>query len=62
MQLLISYYAGLRVQEMLRIKVVSFDWNSWKKDMKKAGSCTVYGKGAKEGTAFIPSFLMERRE
>ncbi len=60
LQLLCSYYGALRVGEMLKIKVISFNWEEWKKDMSKMGECKVLGKGDKEGFAFFPSRLMVR--
>ena len=60
LQLLCSYYGALRVGEMLKIKVISFNWKDWKKDMTKMGECRVLGKGDKEGIAFFPAWLMVR--
>jgi len=60
LMLLCSYYGALRVGEMLKIKVISFNWEDWKKDMSKMGECKVLGKGDKEGIAFFPSKLMIR--
>lgn len=60
LQLLCSYYGALRVGEMLKIKVISFNWKEWKKDMSKMGECKVFGKGDKEGVAFFPKELMIR--
>lgn len=60
LKLLCSYYAGLRVGELLKIKVISFNWNEWKKDPTQMGECRVLGKGDKEGLAFFPSNLMIR--
>ena len=60
LQLWISFYGGLRLQEMLRIQVLSFNWDEWKKDVSEIGECKVYGKGDKEGIALLPSNLMRR--
>ena len=60
LMLLCSYYGALRVGEMLKIRVISFNWEDWKKDMSKMGECRVLGKGDKEGVAFFPSELMIR--
>ena len=60
LQLLCSYYGALRVGEMLKIRVISFNWKDWKKDMSKMGECRVLGKGDKEGIAFFPKELMIR--
>lgn len=60
LMLLCSYYGALRVGELLKIKVISFNWENWKKDIKKMGECRVLGKGDKEGLAFFPNWLMVR--
>ena len=60
LMLLMSYYGGLRVGELMKIQVSSFNWQDWKKDMSKYGECRVYGKGDKEGIAFFPPEIMKR--
>lgn len=60
LQLLLSYYCGLRLGELLRIEIISFNWETWKKDTDKMGECRVLGKGSKEGIALVPSFVMKR--
>ncbi len=60
LQLLISYYGALRVGELLKIKVLSFNWKDWKENTSEMGECRVLGKGNKEGIAFIPKELMVR--
>lgn len=57
---LLTYYCGLRLQEMIRIKIDSFRWDLWKKDMSQLGEAKVLGKGDKERIAIVPSFLMVR--
>lgn len=58
--LLLSFYCGLRIGELLRIKVSSFNWGEWRIDTDKMGECRVLGKGDKEGIALVPSNLMKR--
>lgn len=60
LELLISYYCGLRVGGMIKLKPISFDWEEWKKDRTKLGKSRVFEKGDKEGVARIPSKIMER--
>lgn len=60
LQLLLSYYCGLRLGELLKITILSFNWEEWKKDTKQMGECKVYGKGDKEGIALVPPELMVR--
>ncbi len=58
--LLTTYYAGLRLGEMIKIRVNSFNWEVWKIDTEKMGEVRVFGKGDKEGIAILPSFIMAR--
>jgi site-specific recombinase XerD len=58
--LLTCYHAGLRLQELINIKVNSFNWNHWKKNTAGMGEVKVFGKGHKEGIALLPSPLMVR--
>ncbi len=60
LQLLLSYYCGLRLGELLKITILSFNWEEWKKDPSRMGECRVYGKGDREGIALVPSVLMKR--
>lgn len=60
LQLLMSYYGGLRLGELFKIRVSSFNWEEWKKDPSQLGECRVYGKGDKEGIALFPPGLMRR--
>ncbi len=59
-QLLISYYCGLRLGGVLKLKILSFNWNEWEKDKKQMGECRVFEKGDKEGIALVPPEIMER--
>ncbi len=60
LQLLLSYYCALRLGELLKITILSFDWDKWKKDVSRMGECRVFGKGDKEGIALVPAVLMVR--
>lgn len=60
LMLLLSYYCALRLGELLKITILSFDWDKWKKDTSKMGECRVLGKGDKEGIALVPAVLMKR--
>ena len=60
LQLLLSYFCGLRLGELLKITLLSFNWDQWKEDTSKIGECRVFGKGDKEGIALVPSDLMKR--
>jgi integrase/recombinase XerD len=60
LMLLLSYHCGLRLQEMIGIKLNSFNWDVWKTETDKMGEVIVFGKGNKEGIAIVPSWLMKR--
>lgn len=57
---LLSFNCGLRIGELLKIKISSFNWNEWKKDVSKMGELRVFGKGDKEGIALVPSDIMKK--
>jgi len=57
---LICYHAGLRLGELIKIKVNSFNWDLWKKKLESMGEVKVFGKGDKEGIALLPAVLMKR--
>lgn len=59
LMLYISYYSGLRLQEMINLKPVDFNWKEWREDKTQYGKARVFGKGAKERIAFIPPDLMQ---
>lgn len=57
---LISYNGGLRLQELLSIRVDSFNWKEIKEDGSEMGEVRVLGKGNKEGVALLPFWLIKR--
>lgn len=59
-QLLLSYFCALRLGELVKIQIRSFNWQTWALDQSQMGECRVYGKGDKEGIALVPSYLMKR--
>lgn len=56
----LSFNSGLRLGELLSIKINSFNWEEWGKDKEQYGECEVYGKGGKYGLAIIPSGVMKQ--
>ncbi len=58
--LLLSYFGGLRIGELIKIKPKDFNWTSWSKNKKKMGELKVLGKGDKERLVLIPPNLMLR--
>jgi len=55
---LVCYHGGLRLQELIRIKVNSFNWEALKENPQDVGELKVLGKGDKERIAFLPNWLM----
>src|SRR3990167_1737318 len=64
LMLLLSFYCGLRLGELFKLTVNSFNFDIWKIQLEKGltpdGEAIVYGKGDKQGTALIPFWLMQR--
>lgn len=58
--LLLTYYGALRLGELYKLSINSFNWDDWKTDPEKMGEVRVFGKGDKEGICVIPGFLMKR--
>lgn len=58
--LMVCYQAGLRLGELIKIRLNSFNWDLWKKDPESMGEVKVFGKGDKEGIALLPVPLMKR--
>ena len=51
----ISYDGGLRVGELLSIKLSDIYFSKWAQDTREKGEILVHGKGGKEGLALINS-------
>lgn len=60
LHLLLTYFCGLRLGELLKITLVAFNWEVWRNAPTEMGECRVLGKGDKEGIALVPPYLMER--
>ncbi len=60
LMLLICYTAGLRLGELIKIRINAFNWETWKQSPDKRGEVRVFGKGDKEGIALLPTDLMKR--
>ena len=58
--ILVCYHAGLRLGELIKIRINSFNWDSWKKKPEAMGEIKVFGKGDKEGIALLPALIMKR--
>lgn len=57
---LTCYCGGLRLQELMKIKISSFNWELIRESPDGMGEVRVYGKGGKEGIAYIPNWLIKR--
>jgi len=67
--LLVCYYGGLRIGELVNIRVNSFAWEKWRKGLNTLGGkpiidkdsdfleLTIIGKGNMERTVFLPPEL-----
>lgn len=55
----LTYYCGLRLGELMSIKISSFNWNVWRTNPDDFGEVIVYGKGKKQGISIVPSWLMK---
>lgn len=60
LMLLICFEGGLRLQELIGIRISSFNWERLKEYPEEQGEVRVLGKGNKEGTAILPNWLMKR--
>lgn len=55
---LISFYGGLRREELLTIKPYDFNWDGWLKNPGDNGRLRVIGKRNKQRGVFIPQEIM----
>ena len=57
--MLLNYYCGLRVGELVEIKTYNFNWAAWGIDKSKSGILTVIGKGDKQRKLPVLPELMD---
>lgn len=57
---LLTFYGGLRVSELIKIKPYDFNWEGWLRAPNELGRLKVIGKGDKQRPVFVPSKLMAR--
>lgn len=62
LMLLVSFYAGLRLGGLMRIKIFDFQWEKWWINRSKGGELHVIEKGDKERVVLLPGWLMTRIE
>lgn len=57
---LLTFYGGLRVGELIKIKPYDFNWEKWLRAPEELGWLKVIGKGNKQRNVFVPTKLMAR--
>jgi len=57
---LMTFYCGLRMNELLTILPYSFQWKKWLEKPTDSGTLKVVGKGNKQRQVFVPAQLMAR--
>lgn len=60
LMMLLTFYCGLRLTELISITPFDFNWETWIKNREFPGELIVRGKGSKERKVFVPRWLMER--
>lgn len=61
LMLLLTYYSGLRANELLKLVINDFNWEDWLNNMESDGMLTIqHGKGDKFDIVPIKAFVMER--
>lgn len=60
LMLLVCYNGGLRLQELIGIRISSFNWARLKENPGEMGEVRVFGKGGKEGICILPNWLIVR--
>lgn len=58
LMVLLTFYCGLRMNELLTIEPYSFNWNKWLESPQHSGELKVIGKGNKQRKVFVKSSLM----
>lgn len=56
--LYLSFYLGLRRQELLKLRPLDFNWKKWDLNKSQVGEVLLHGKGNKEGIGYVPPKLM----
>lgn len=60
LRLQLTYFAGFRLGELMKIRLIDIDFPKWNKDTSSMGEVIVFGKGDKQDTAYVPPFLMQK--
>jgi integrase/recombinase XerD len=60
LMVLVTFYCGLRMNELLTILPYSFQWKKWLETPESSGALKVIGKGNKQRQVFVPAQLMAR--
>ena len=57
---LLTFFGGLRVSELIKIKPYDFNWEIWLSNTDELGRLKIIGKGNKQRSVFLPQKLMAR--
>jgi integrase len=57
---LVCYNGGLRLSELIGIRLRAFNWNVFRDNPSAIGELRIIGKGNKERIVFLPNWLMRR--
>jgi len=60
LMLLLSFFCGLRLSELVSLRLNSFNWEQWKKNVNEFGELRLIGKANREGISLVPPKLMLR--
>lgn len=60
LMVLLTFFGGLRVSELCKIKPYDFNWEAWLRAPDELGRLRVVGKGDKQRPVFVPAKLMAR--
>jgi len=59
LMVLLGFYCGLRVNEMITIKPYDFKWDAWLKNPDDQATLKIIGKGNKQRNIYVPNFIMK---
>lgn len=62
LMLLLTFYGGLRLSELIAVKPWDFQWKSYWANKDKPGELYTIGKGDKQRIVILPNWLMEEVE
>jgi len=60
LEFLMSHHCSLELKDILKIRIVDFNWKDWQEDIEQEGRCTVIENGEGLFDVCVPAFLMMR--